>query len=103
MQEMQETQVRSPEGEGSRRAPEGGNGNLLQFSCLENSKDRGAWQATVHKVTKSQTQLSDWANGGELAIPDSPCLRHFAMWHNEDFFFFLPKKNKLGFPENWGP
>ena len=32
---------------GSGRSPEGGNGNLLQFSCLENPMDRGAWQATV--------------------------------------------------------
>ena len=32
-----------------------GNGYPLQFSCLENSMDRGAWQATVHEVTKSQT------------------------------------------------
>ena len=36
-----------------------GNGNPLQYSCLENSMDRGAWWATVHGVTKSQTQLSD--------------------------------------------
>ena len=36
-----------------------GNGNPLQYSCLENSMDRGAWQATVHEVTKSQTQLSN--------------------------------------------
>ena len=35
------------------------NGNPLQYSCLENSMDRGAWQATVHGVTKSQTRLSD--------------------------------------------
>ena len=35
-----------------------GNGNLLQYFCLENSPDRGAWQATVHGVEKSQTQLS---------------------------------------------
>ena len=41
------------------RSPEEGNGNPLQFSCLENPMDRGAWQATVHGVTKSQTQLSD--------------------------------------------
>ena len=33
-----------------------GNGNPFQYSCVENSKDRGAWQATVHGVTKSQTQ-----------------------------------------------
>ena len=36
----------------------GGNGNPLQYSCLENPKDRGAWQVIVHRVTKSQTQLS---------------------------------------------
>ena len=40
------------------RCPGGGNGNLLQYSCLENSTDRGARQATVHEVTKSRTQLS---------------------------------------------
>ena len=34
-----------------------GNGNLLQYSCLENPTDGGAWQATVHGITKSQTQL----------------------------------------------
>ena len=37
------------------RSPEVGNGNLLQYSCLENSMDRGAWQVTVHGVAKSQT------------------------------------------------
>ena len=35
-----------------------GNGNPLQYSCLENSMDSGAWRATVHGITKSQTQLS---------------------------------------------
>ena len=35
-----------------------GNGNLLQYSCLENSMDRGAWQVIVHWVSKSWTQLS---------------------------------------------
>ena len=37
------------------RIPGEGNGNPLQYSCLENSMDRGAWQATVHGVAKSQT------------------------------------------------
>ena len=37
-----------------------GNGYPLQYSCLDNSIDRGAWQAVVHGVTKSQTQLSDF-------------------------------------------
>ena len=40
---------------GSGRLPGKGNGNPLQYSCLENSMDRGAWQATVHGVIKSQT------------------------------------------------
>ena len=39
------------------RSPTGGHGNPLQYSCLEIPMDRGAWQATVHKVAKSQTQL----------------------------------------------
>ena len=42
---------------GSGRSPGEGNGNPLQYSCLENSVDRGAWQATVHGVAKSQTRL----------------------------------------------
>ena len=40
------------------RSPGGGNGNPLQYSCLENFMDRGAWQVTVHGVTKSRIQLS---------------------------------------------
>ena len=36
-----------------------GNGKPLQSSCLENAMDRGIWQATVHRVTKSRTGLSD--------------------------------------------
>ena len=43
----------------SRRSPGGGHVNLLQYSCLENSMDRGDWQATCHRVAKSQTQLSN--------------------------------------------
>ena len=39
----------------SGRAPGVGNGNPLQYSCLQNSKDRGAWQATVHRVAKRHT------------------------------------------------
>ena len=44
---------------GSGRSPGGGHGNPLQCSCLENAMDRGAWQVTVHKVTKNWTPLSD--------------------------------------------
>ena len=45
---------------GSGRSPGEGNGNPLQYSCLENSMDGGAWWAAVHGVTKSQTRLSDF-------------------------------------------
>ena len=41
------------------RARGEGNGNLLQYSCLENSMDREAWLSTVHGVAKSRAQLSD--------------------------------------------
>ena len=44
---------------GSGRSPGEGNGNPLQYSCLENSTERGAWGAIVHRVAKSQIQLSD--------------------------------------------
>ena len=44
----------------SGRFPGEGNGNPLQYYCLENPMDRAAWQATVHGITKSQTRLSDF-------------------------------------------
>jgi len=46
---------------GSGRSPEGGHGNPLQYSCLENPTDRGTWWATVHGVTQSQTQLKQFS------------------------------------------
>ena len=42
---------------GSERFPGGGHGNPLQYSCLENPVDRGAWRAAVHGVAKSQMRL----------------------------------------------
>ena len=39
------------------RSPGGGHGNPLQYSCLENPMDRGAWRVTVHGVAESQTRL----------------------------------------------
>ena len=47
---------------GLERSPGEGNGNPLQYSCLENPMERGDWQATVHGVAKSQTQLSDFTH-----------------------------------------
>ena len=43
------------------RSPGGGQGNPLQYSCLENPTDRGAWRATVHGITKCQTRRSNYA------------------------------------------
>ena len=54
---MWETWVRSL---GWEYSPGEGNGNPLQYSCLENPMDGGTWWATVHGVAKSQTQLSDF-------------------------------------------
>ena len=44
---------------GSGRSPGEGNGNSLQYSCLDNPMDGETWQATVHRVAKSRTQMSD--------------------------------------------
>ena len=44
---------------GLARYPGEGNGNPLQYSCLENVMDRGTWRTTVHRVTKNQTQMRD--------------------------------------------
>ena len=56
MQEKQETQVGSL---GQGRSPGGENGNPLQYTCLENPMNRGAWLATVHGATKCQTGLNN--------------------------------------------
>ena len=67
---------------GSRRSPEGGNGNPLQCSCLRNSTERGAWRTTV---AKSWIQLSDWAHTHAKTwvypiMGTSPTLRLFLSW-----------------------
>ena len=53
---------------GSGRSPGEGNGNPLQCSGLENPMDRGAWRATVHGVTESQTRLSDLARRTHVSV-----------------------------------
>ena len=69
---------------GSRRSPGGGHGNPLQYSCLENPMDRGAWLATVHGVTKSQTwlkQLSMHACTGDSGISWLQVVWNFLGYH----------------------
>ena len=63
MQEIQETRGLIP---GLGRSPGEGNGNPLQYSCLENPVDRGAWWATVHRVTKSWIQQSMQAQHSKI-------------------------------------
>ena len=68
------------------RFPGEGNGKLLQYSCLENSMDRGTWQAIVHGVATSWTQLSDWEHiySHQLSI-----LRTIAL-HNSEWWIQSP-------------
>ena len=54
---------------GSGRSPGGGHSNPLQYSCLENPMNRGAWWAIVHRVAKSWTRLSDLAQLSAKIIP----------------------------------
>ena len=53
---------------GSGRSPGEGNGNPLQYSCLENPMDQGAWWATVHGVAKSWTRLSDFTHLNYMVV-----------------------------------
>ena len=61
---------------GSGRFPGGWNVNPLQYSCLENTMDREAWQAIVHEVAKSQTQLSDKNMFFESVMPSNHLICH---------------------------
>ena len=54
----------------SGRSPGGGNGNPLQYSCLGNPRDRGAWGATVHVVAKTEHQQSRSASGRDTVAAD---------------------------------
>ena len=53
---------------GSGRSPGGRHGNPLQYSCLENPRDRGVWQATDHRVAKSRTQLKRLSSHVQMCV-----------------------------------
>ena len=88
----------------SGRSPGKGNGNPLQYSCLGNPMDRGAWQATVHGVTKSRTPLSDWTTtkkcfvahlllGCSFLLPSLATLCHYRKPARSTWVF--PRASKL--------
>ena len=60
-----------------RKIPGGGHGSPLQYPCLENPMDRGAWRATVHGVTKNQIWLKQLST---LAVNTSGCHEHSPTW-----------------------
>ena len=66
------------------RSPEEGNGNPLQYSCLENSMDRGNWQATDNGV-QSQTQVE------QLTHILYTCIQYNYLWKIQNTYFLVPK------------
>ena len=76
---------------GSRRSPGEGNGTPLQYSCLENSMDGGAWWATVHGVAKSRTWLSNFTSLHFIILPPSKSLlpRAYIFVHSVSMNFYI--------------
>ena len=80
------------------RSPGEGNGNPLQYSCLEDPMDRGAWWATVHGVTKSWTQQSGWAHTDKYCICKMQWNIHhiskvFQVWFNWWKYWMLIRRS----------
>ena len=71
---MQETAKDKSLIPGSGRSPGVGNGNPPQYSCLENSMDKGAWQATEHGVAKTRTLLNDAAHTCTHTYKHTQCV-----------------------------
>ena len=74
-----------------------GNGNPLQYSCLENSMDRGAWRATVHGVAKNQAWLSNYHSIG-LTSEEPAC-----QWRRHKRCGFDPWVRKIPWRKKWQP
>ena len=79
------------------RSPRGENGNLLQFSCLENYMDKGAWRATVHGVAKSRTQLKQLSTQHTLTFKrDFLGGRNRVNWERKHLFLWSDSWGVLG-------
>ena len=77
---MQETEIQSL---GWEDHPEGGHGNLFQYSCLENPMEKDAWCAPVHRIAKSQTQLKRLSTDAQkcsVSRPDGNDLVYHSGW-----------------------
>ena len=85
---------------GSGRPPGEGNGNPLQYSCLGNPMDGGAWWATVHGLTKSWTWLSNWAAISNLNSLEMNYL-HVSRQKRTHTFFPESRKVTIEFPQLW--
>ena len=97
---------------GSGRSSGGRHGSTLQYSCLENPMDKGAWQATIHRVTKSQTQMKRLSRHAHTHIyiyshllksENKSChvLLGFFIKSQLEYLWTIRKIFSLTFPENW--
>ena len=77
---MQETSDAREEGS----IPGGGHGNPLQYSCLENPMDRGAWWPTVHKVAKKRTRLKQLSTHAHVCGVEGSREEQTGFWGNMD-------------------
>ena len=80
------------------RSPGEGNGNSLQYSCLGNPIDRGAWRATVHGVMKSWMQLSNWTTIGRDSHMSENHSFHYNLHFSQRKSFFCSSKPCLSLP-----
>ena len=82
---------------GPGRSPGGGHGNSLQYSCLENPMDRGAWRAIVHGVARSRTRLKQlsthpWCKRSLMDRSLTTDIKIFKMCRNETFSYDSMKR-----------
>ena len=82
---------------GSGRSPGEGKSYPVQYSCVENPMDRGAWRAVVHRVTKSQTQLSDLtvAVGSFVVAPLGFSMCSIISLANSESFTSFPDRKSV--------
>ena len=87
------------------RSPGGGNGNPLQYYCLENPMDRGAWQATGQGVAKSRTRLSDFTHFtiDSLGLLSGSMVKNSPAQVEDAGDRFYPWVRKIPWRRRWQP